>query len=105
MSTESAESRRQTRFPGPGPERLQRPQTPDNLQDEKKPGNRGTRFPGSLGYDFTLKTDAKLEEPAPERRGSRPTLPHIPLTVNIGNATPRRSIAIDHVGPSLSPTI
>ncbi|KFY49960.1 hypothetical protein V495_00396 [Pseudogymnoascus sp. VKM F-4514 (FW-929)] len=105
MSTESPESRRLTRFPEVGPERPQEPQKPNNLQDGKKIGNRGTRFPGSLNHDFTLLTAPKLEEPAPERRNPKPTLPRIPLAVNTGKATPRRSIVIDQVGLSLLPMI
>ncbi|KFY30334.1 hypothetical protein V493_01982 [Pseudogymnoascus sp. VKM F-4281 (FW-2241)] len=97
MSTESPESRRRTRFPGVGPERLRQPQTPNNLQDGEKPGNRGTRFPGSKNHDFTLLTGAKLEEPAPERRRPKPTLPRIPLAVNNGNAAPHQPIAIEQM--------
>jgi hypothetical protein len=104
MSTESPESRRLTRFPGVGPERLE-PQKPNNLQDGEMVGNRGTRFPGGPNPDFTLLTAAKLEEPAPERRNPKPSLPRIPLAVNSSKATPRRSIAIDQWGPSLLPMI
>ncbi|OBT43217.1 hypothetical protein VE00_06382 [Pseudogymnoascus sp. WSF 3629] len=105
MSTESPESRRLTRFPGVGSERLRQPQTPNNLQDGEKPGNRGTRFPGSLDHDFTLLMAPKLEEPALERRSPRPTVPRIPLSVNTGNATPRQSIVIDQMGLSSLPII
>lgn len=105
MSTESLESRRLTRFPGVGPKRLRQPQTPNNPQDGEKPGYRGTRFPGSLNYDFTLLTAAKLEEPAKERRSPKPTLPRLPLAVNTGDATPRRSIAVDQAGLSSLPMI
>jgi hypothetical protein len=105
MSTESLESRRLTRFPRVRSEKRQQPQSPNNLQDEEKLGNRRTLFPRSLNHDFTLLMGAKLEEPASERQSPKSTPPRIPLTVNIGNVTPHRSISIDQVGLSLLPMI